>query len=498
MSHLRTYFKQSSQYLLGQGLIMLAGFASFPILTRILSVSEYGVLSLVTTTVSILLAFSKLGLNHSSVRYYQEYATGGRKESLSHFYNTYLLATGVCTIVVVALFWILFETILAGVFDKRFSDLIIFVGLLTLLRSVHLILRSFLRAGQRTIVWNAVGIAQRYLAVIFGLLFFLYFSRTLTDYYVGQTIAEVIVLAYLVYDLSRRVRIHWKYFSSDLFRAGVRYGIFMLGVEAVGLITGYTDRYLIEYFCGAHDLGVYSVAANMANYAGLVFTVPVQLGLLPVCMSLWVNKGRRETQEFLQETFRYFCLVAFPVTLAFVATSEDLIVLVASEKYVSSGAIMPYLLIANLLVAAANFFCAPILMHEKTEQLLLIYLVVCIENLALNILIIPRLGIFGAAYVSVIVWMTLFVLAWIRSSKYLPIRVPLRSATVYLVAALIMFLVVHSINVPGPLFLSLLLEIGFGMLVYAGLVVCLDRKVRGYAQTFIGGVIRNVSDRRRK
>jgi len=498
MSDLRTFFKQSSQYLAGQGLIMLAGFASFPILTRILSVSEYGVLSLVTSTVSILLAFSKLGLNHASVRYYQEFASGGRKESLSHFYNTYLLAIVVSTIIIIATFWSLFETVLAGVFDKRFSDLFIFVGLLTLLRSLHLILRSFLRAAQRTVVWNVVGIAQRYLAVIFGLFFFLYFSRTLTDYYIGMTLAESIVLAYLFYDLSREVGIHWKYFSSDLFRAGIRYGIFMLGVEAVGLLTGHADRYLIEYFLGAHDLGVFSVASNLATYAGLLFTVPVQLGLLPVCMSLWVNKGRQATQAFLEQTLRYFCLVAFPVTLAFMATSEDLIVLIASEKYVSSAAVMPYLLMANMFVAAANFFCAPILLHERTEQLLLLYIVVCVENLALNVFMIPRFGILGAAYVSVIVWMSLFVLVGVRSLKYLRIRVPLRSVVVYLIAACLMYLVVDSIHLPGPRLVSLLLEVGFGMVVYAVIVGCLDREVRAHAETFVRGVIRGASSRMTK
>jgi len=498
MSELRTFFKQSSQYLVGQGLIMLAGFASFPILTRILSVSEYGVLSLVTSTVSILLAFSKLGLNHSSVRYYQEFASGRKKETLSQLYNTYLLAIVVSTIIIIATFWTLFETVLAGVFDKRFSDLLIFVGALTLLRSLHLILRSFLRAAQRTVVWNVVGVAQRYLAVIFALSFFLYFSRTLTDYYIGMTLAEALVLGYLFYDLSREVGIHWKYFSSDLFRAGIRYGIFMLGVEAVGLLTGHMDRYLIEYFLSAHDLGVFSVASNMANYAGLVFTVPVQLGLLPVCMGLWVNKGRQATREFLEQTLRYFCLVAFPVTFAFIATSEDLIILVASEKYVSSAAVMPYLLTANMLVAAGNFFCAPILLQERTDQLLWIYIVVCLENLALNVFMIPRFGILGAAYVSVIVWMTLFVLVGIRSLEYLRIRVPWRSTAVYLMAACLMYLVVHSIHVPGPRLVSIPVEVGFGMVMYTVIVICLDRELRANAGSFMGGMMRNVADRVRK
>ena len=69
---------------------MAAGFISFPVLTRVFSVSDYGIMSLVTTTVFIALAISKLGFPESIVRFYSEFKS---KDLLDNFYSTFLISS---------------------------------------------------------------------------------------------------------------------------------------------------------------------------------------------------------------------------------------------------------------------------------------------------------------------------------------------------------------------------------------------------------------------
>ena len=53
----------------------LLGFISFPVFTRILPVAEYGVLNLVTRTLLMVVVITKLGIQHSVVRFYEECRT---------------------------------------------------------------------------------------------------------------------------------------------------------------------------------------------------------------------------------------------------------------------------------------------------------------------------------------------------------------------------------------------------------------------------------------
>ncbi|NMC73322.1 MAG: oligosaccharide flippase family protein, partial [Geobacteraceae bacterium] len=89
MSDIKTLVKQSSHYFVGQAAILAAGFLSFPILTRIFSVGEYGLMSLVTTTLFIAVAVVKFGIPNSIVRFYAEYRAADR---LPSFFSTLFLA----------------------------------------------------------------------------------------------------------------------------------------------------------------------------------------------------------------------------------------------------------------------------------------------------------------------------------------------------------------------------------------------------------------------
>ena len=50
----------------------LIGVATFPILTRSLSVEDYGILGLILSTLTLFVAVGKFGIQHSILRFYAE------------------------------------------------------------------------------------------------------------------------------------------------------------------------------------------------------------------------------------------------------------------------------------------------------------------------------------------------------------------------------------------------------------------------------------------
>src|SRR5215471_16165508 len=94
MNPLKTLLRHSSHYFGGRVALMLLGFASFPIFTRVFSVAAYGVLNIIQNIVLLLTVLAKFGFQHSVQRYYPEYAGSTDPLAVRRYFATLFFGTG--------------------------------------------------------------------------------------------------------------------------------------------------------------------------------------------------------------------------------------------------------------------------------------------------------------------------------------------------------------------------------------------------------------------
>src|SRR3984957_5695382 len=104
MSALKTLYRHSSHYLGGRVVVMLLGFISFPVFTRIFSVAEYGTINLIMNTVLLLTVLSKFGFQHSIQRYYPEGESVAGPDTPRRYYFTLFYSTAILALVLTLLF----------------------------------------------------------------------------------------------------------------------------------------------------------------------------------------------------------------------------------------------------------------------------------------------------------------------------------------------------------------------------------------------------------
>jgi O-antigen/teichoic acid export membrane protein len=85
---LKTLARQSSHYLAGLLGNLALGFVSFPIFTRVLSISEYGLMDLGQRLLVMLTIASKLGLQNASLRFYNRREFSNDIASARSYYST--------------------------------------------------------------------------------------------------------------------------------------------------------------------------------------------------------------------------------------------------------------------------------------------------------------------------------------------------------------------------------------------------------------------------
>jgi len=475
LSEIRTLLNQSSQYFAGQILIMAAGFISFPILTRIFSVGDYGTLSIITTTLLVVGAVTKLGLPGWIVQFYAEFKS---KKLLNIFRSTMFIGSFARASIIALLFYGVSELFQSRFLDKKLSALLPFISILIFTHCASLTLTSYLRAEQRTKLYNLVAIISRYGSLAVSILIVLFIVRGLYGFYFGQIIMGAMIVLLLTYKFIKNQRISFNDFSTRVFKDSMKFGFPIAGAELGHLILNYADRYLVQLYLGSISLGLYTAGYNLATYVTEMIMYPINYAMTPIYMNLLVNRGEEKTREFFKKTFRYFLLIMFPIVFGFIAVGEDLIRILATSKYLEAYPILPYVVIGQSIYACSIILNNGLFIKKKTHVVMYVISVAGLLNIGLNIILIPRFGILGAAQATLISNTFYTVVITYFAFKEFRFEIDYPHILLYVFVAAAMYLVIGLIDRGSP-FGNLVTKIPVGVVFYVIGILVLDTDVRG-------------------
>lgn len=477
MSELNALYRHASHYFGGRVCVMLLGFASFPVLARVFSVSDYGTMSLVLKVILLLTVLGKFGLQNSVQRYYAEEGASPDARVQRRYYSTLLFGAGTVATLVALLFvaalWFVPDTLMSP--NLRF--LFAFAAVLILIRSLQPTLIGFLRAEGKTRTYNAVDIAVRAVTVFLACTLLLSWQRSLTVFF-GSTISVetlgVLGLAFYVY---RRGLLDFKEVDWGYFNKVARFAFPLIGYELASVILDSGDRFLVRHYMGAQPLGYYSAAYNVSTYVEESLMVPINLALFPIYMKLWVQKGKIETQEFLSKSLNNFLALAVGIVCLVCLISRDVIVVLASRKFQEAHHLLPVLVIGLLIYAVHIFLNAALLIHKKTVTMTALVFYACVVNVVLNIALIPRIGLQGAAIATLLSYLFLVLAMGRISLRLLPLQISYAGLACNLTAAGLTFAVIYPIQFHNALVNAAVKGAG-ALFVYVLLVLLLNPVIR--------------------
>jgi O-antigen/teichoic acid export membrane protein len=475
---LKNLFVHTANYSIGNLLVTFSGFISFPILTRLFSVDQYGLLGLISSTLLILTGIAKLGTQHSIIRFFGEVKTGKRELSIQQFYTTVFLGMAGMGAAVTLLWGGLSQLIPpTWLNDGRLRSLFLLTSVLVFVRVIDSSLVNFLRAEQRTVLFNIYSVAKKYigLAIIIVTLFFI--SRDLSGFYSATIVTEIVAVLILGTIILRGRGVSRDNFSPPFYREMLLFGIPMIGYEIAGIVLSVGDRYVIQAMIGGEALGIYSAAYNLCEYVSGIVIVAVGQAIMPIYMRLWAEQGEAETRKFLDQSLHYYLMVGIPILAGLSAVGPELLSTMASEKYRDGAEIIPYVMSGMLLDGTLAFFGASLFIHKQTKTIMLLVVASAVLNLVLNIILIPYYGIKGSAIATLISYCFLVLLADLASVRRLYIPIPWKSILTFGPISLIMYFAVIQISTGGQ-FTTLIAKIVVGTVIYIVFTPLIDERTR--------------------
>ena len=182
-------------------------------------------------------------------------------------------------------------------------------------------------------------------------------------------------------------------------------------------VTDSSDRYMVTYFLGLKSVGIYSAACSFGSLIQLLVT-PLQLILLPELTKLYDENKIDEVTIYMSHSLRYFLLISIPAVFGLSALAKPLLSIFTTEDFLSGWFVIPVIALSGLLAGIVQIFINTLLIVKKTKVQTYINFAAAVLNVLINLLLIPSIGIVGAAISTLLAYFFMAILCTRMSLKY--------------------------------------------------------------------------------
>ncbi|MDP2730361.1 MAG: oligosaccharide flippase family protein [Dehalococcoidales bacterium] len=161
-------------------------------------------------------------------------------------------------------------------------------------------------------------------------------------------------------------------------------------------IISMSDRYFITHFLGLSENGIYSSSFMIGSLTSLIY-MPISFALFPMLSKLKKENRPDEVKSYLQNSMKFFLTMAIPAAIGITVISQPLLRLLTTSEFMAGEEIVFLLAFGAILLGVYNINISLILVEKKAKLLPIVTASACVTSVTLNIILIPRTGIIGAA-----------------------------------------------------------------------------------------------------
>ena len=479
------FLKNASLYTGASFFYVLASLISFPILTRVLEVEQYGMLGLVTATIPVLVGIGKFGLQHASIRFYSEIRSKQSSWTIEQYFSTLFISLVFSSL----LMFLVWNGVVLAVGEQLFkSDLLCTLLLISsyiiVVRILESAMLNVLQAQEEALKHTIYKVVKRVVVLAATLTTLLFYRADLLPYFIVLSVVEVVVLLVFGFSFIPLGSIRLGHYRSQLVIAMMTFGVPMFGMELGAAIMNIADRYIINAVIGPEQLGFYSSAFTLVEYGQGIVTTALVASAIPVFLRLHSEQGVEQAQQFIETALRYYVWAAVPVVFLIASVGGPLLELLAGERYASGSIVMPWVAAGIGLHGAFEIVAAGFYLSKNTSKLFIIVSVTAIANVLLNYLAIPYFGIMGAAGTTFICYCGCIIASYWGGKRYLKINIPWHSLFVAIVVGGVIYLF-HSIYMPENLLAEIAYKSLTGIALYIVLLASFDSRARKFLQSLL-------------
>lgn len=480
-----------------------AGYFFKVYLARVLGAEALGIYALGMTVVGLAGVLAAGGLPQAAGRFVAVYSATSEFRKLGRFlWSALTVLLGANLLVGILLLltksWVaqrLYHTPALATYT-RFFVLIMVIGALT--GFLGQALAGFKDVARRTVITSFIGQSLTMACTIVLL--------TVGFGFRGYLIAQIVSALAVLFLLARAT---WKLTPESarppslglpvLEREIVSFSIVLFAVQGLEFLLGQTDKVLLGIYLNAREVGIYSIAAALVGFVPLALQSVNQI-FSPMIAELHARGDLELLARLFRSLVKWTLGLTLPLAAVMILFARPIMGMFGPD-FASGWPVLVAGTFGQLVNCGVGSVGYLLLMSGHQQRLLRIQTVMAVVLVAVNLTLIPRWGLLGAASAgaAVTIVSNLWYLAEVR--KYLGIRPSLRKyfaltlPAAVMIAFLLLFREFVTVNWPAWGVVAVGLALGYAIFVGMSLLVALDPDDRDIARVAWSKILQMTSAR---
>lgn len=433
LSHFKNYF-------VAELAMKAMAFISIPVLTRLLTPADYGIISVFNTYAGIFVILFTLNVFSSVSRYYYE-----DKEDFNDLFSTSVTFTLIILAITLPIF-IYFRSSFGLLLNLPIIAIILLIPVVLSKISFSFFSQVYVPQKKSKII-AYFNVSRVYIEFSLAIVIILLLKNEL---YLGPILASsiigIIYTIYCIYSLKKYFKISLK---KDHLSYILKYSLPLLPYALGGIILAQFDRIMINNISGSSKTGLYSFAYNI-GYLQYIFASAIFQAWMPDYFKYMNSKKYREIQSDIIRIFKIissFCLFL-------VLFGSDIGQILGAKNFHSALDIVPIVVVGYLFMSVFSIYAQPIGYAKKTFYSSIILLSSGTLNIVLNAIYLPVYGYKAGAVTTLISYLFMGLFSWFICKVFIKefsvsLKIIIPALFTVISAITTFYLVTYSFHITG-------------------------------------------------
>jgi O-antigen/teichoic acid export membrane protein len=412
--HLKSLSKQTIVY--GGGLLLKRGIGFFmiPVYTHYMNPSEYGLLEILELTGFIAAFFVGFGMLQAAYRFHAdvEGAEAQRSVKTNAVLTVVVLGTAVTLGLLAVSPWI--ARISAG--KAELAPLVVLLLLGVFVNELSQLLLGFFRLEARPVAYVVYSLSSTAVNLTLNIVFLVGLAMGPRGILLSTLISGFLLVVVL---MARFLPGGGWEVDFKLMRRMFAYCLPFIPTGLMAFTVNFSDRYFLRAFTDMSTVGVYALGYKLGMIGGFLVGAPFALVWKAQAFEIAKEPNAQITYA---RVMTYYTAALLAVCAVLSVSAREIVALMAAPEYARAASIVPIIAWSTVFLAQESVVQVGTLLKKRTVWLPVIYAGTMIINVGLNLLLIPHMGMMGAAWATVAALFFQVAMGYVVANRFYPIR----------------------------------------------------------------------------
>lgn len=385
----------------------LISFFLIPLYTNALTTTQYGTVDLVTTVSTVAVPILTLNICESVMRFALDKNADTRQITQI---GTNILLIGCLIGLIIIPTCSCFEQI------SQYSVLVYFYVISLAASQLYL---CDLRGKELLLHYSIGNIIHTLMIAVFNILFLLLFEQGIEGYLLAYILSNVITTVYALCIGKGYKSFGMRKVDKSLLVHMAKYSLVLIPNSFMWWIMNSSDRIMVSSMVGIAANGIYAVSYKLPTLVSTLTAIFNQAW----SYSAIKEKGSLDENEYNNRVFNMLITIVMAIGVGLMTFIKPFLKIYVTPEYFSAWEYTPFLIIGCVYLTMSTFMATSYTVHKDSFGYLFSGMFGAVLNVILNFLLIPMIGVYGAAIATCISYICVFGFRLIHTKKYINYKV---------------------------------------------------------------------------